>query len=162
MCGNSARNQSLAEGCQSPVQTSKSRPRRCHWTLNYWDEVGRHSTRDAKRQTSGHGTCISVGPPMASTQCQRLMPGEATGYSQIVKWPLAVRSCRAALAGPMGFIEGLQRPRRRKIKFTKIHVKQIQCSSSRVRREKKMSWKAPKATAKSPPLAEIWRGHWPA
>src|SRR5882762_7289084 len=53
-----------------------------------------------------HSLEPSVGRPMGITQCQKLMLTEVTGYSQIAKWPLALRGFRAALAGPMRFLMG--------------------------------------------------------
>jgi len=47
----------------------------------------------------------SVGRPVAKTQSQKPTLGDATGYSQLAKWPLAVRSNPTASAGPMIFLD---------------------------------------------------------
>ena len=44
----------------------------------------------------------SVGLPLAITHRLRLSPVEVTSYNHMTRCPLAVRSSRAAFAGPMG------------------------------------------------------------
>jgi len=84
------------------------------WTVNVVSHVYRVATKDThevhiwqlRKGELLQRFSPSVGRPVAKTQSQKPTLDKATGYSQMAKWLMAVRSNLTAIARPMIFLDG--------------------------------------------------------